>query len=76
MLHSVWSLWKIFSKKMGSFQTGIILFFIFFVPIGFVSLSLRLFGKDFITRGERLEDSYWYAKETLSEKLEDQMKQY
>jgi hypothetical protein len=61
---------------MGAVQTGIILFIVFFMAMGIVSLSLRLFGKDFTSRGAFLENSYWYGKEKLSEKLEDQMKQF
>jgi len=76
MFGKVWRMWKLFSQKMGHFQTRILLFLIYFFGMGLVALPLRAFGKDFMTRGEKLDHSYWYIKEEVSSKLEDQMKQF
>jgi hypothetical protein len=76
MFKKVWLLWKLFTRKMAQVQTGIVLFFIYFVVIGLVALPMRLFGKDFLSRGERYDHSFWYKKDEVSHTLEDQMKQF
>ena len=72
----LWHRWTGFSKRMGSFQSRIILSFFFFVLISPAALIIKVLGDPLRIKKIEGADSHWLAKTPSSQELEDFRRQF
>jgi len=72
---NLWEMWKDFSKRMGGFQSRMLLSFIFFILIAPFALIVKIFS-DPLNLKIRKEKSHWKEKKASSSSLEDYKRQY
>ena len=71
------SYWKKFAKGIGIVQTTIILFIIYIIAVGPISLISKISGKDLLDRKFKWSNSsYWKKKEETPFKLENFLRQF
>jgi len=71
----LWEAWKEFSKRMGAFQSRMLLSFIFFVLIFPFALIVKIFS-DPLNLKTRLGKTHWQEREGPSSNLEDYKRQF
>ena len=72
----VWHRWTGFSKRMGSFQSRIMLSFFFFIIISPAALIIRVLGDPLQIKKKKTMDTYWLAKAPSSTEIEDYRRQF
>lgn len=72
----LWHRWTVFSKRMGSFQSRVMLSFFFFVIISPVALLITVLGDPLKIKKKRTVQSYWSPKEPSPSGLEDFRRQF
>ena len=72
----VWHRWTGFSKRMGSFQSRIMLSFFFFIIISPAALIIRVVGDPLQIKQKKAMDTYWLAKTPSSTEIEDYRRQF
>ena len=72
----LWHRWTEFSKKMGSFQSRVMLSFFFFIIISPVAVLIKLFGDPLSIKKKKPMDTYWSAKTPSSTEIEDYRRQF
>lgn len=65
-----------FVKILGKIQTTIILFLIYFLGVGIISLIAFLFRRDFLDKRLRDEDTFWRDRPARISTLEDCKRQF
>ena len=72
----LWHRWTEFSKKMGSFQSRVMLSFFFFIIVSPVAVLIKLFGDPLSIKRKKAMDTYWSAKMPSSTEIEDYRRQF
>jgi len=72
----LWFRWTGFSKRMGSFQSRIMLSFFFFIIISPAALIIRVLGDPLQIKKKKTMDTYWLTKTESSTELEDYRRQF
>ncbi|MDP6401058.1 MAG: SxtJ family membrane protein [Candidatus Marinimicrobia bacterium] len=77
ILKPIYWIWMIFATILGWIMTRIILSLLFYIIFTTIGLTLRLFGKQFLSlRVDKLNNSYWNDRKTEKRVLKDYEKQY
>ncbi len=74
-LKALWEGWKRIAEKIAVVQTFILLFLLFVVGLGPISVLLRLFHKDPI-HAPRSPGSFWALRERTRERMEECLRQF
>ena len=72
---NIWSIWKDFSMRMGSFQSRIVLSLFFFIITAPFSLITKIFA-DPLKLKEKKIGSLWVSKQETSADLEEFKRQF
>jgi uncharacterized membrane protein YoaK (UPF0700 family) len=71
----LWLKWKEFSRRMGSFQSRILLSLFFFLVVTPFALAIKLMG-DPLRIKHSVERSFWLSKDEASKDLEEFRRQF
>jgi hypothetical protein len=74
-LKKLWSSWKSFSKRMGSFQTRIIFSFFYFIFVTPFALGVKIFS-DPLKIKHKSSKSHWLPKKEIKYDLEQYRRQF
>ena len=74
-IKKLWQSWKNFSKRMGNFQSRIILSFFFFIFVSPVALAVKIFS-DPLNIKHQSRKSHWLTKKEIKTDLEQYRKQF
>jgi Ca2+/Na+ antiporter len=72
----IWHRWTGFSKRMGSFQSRVMLSFFFFIIVSPVALIIRVLGDPLKIKKNKVMSSYWSAKTPGSTDIADYRRQF
>lgn len=72
----IWHRWMGFSKRMGSFQSRIMLSLFFFIVISPIAVLIKLLGDPLRIKGIKAAETFWLAKEESSDEIEDYRRQF
>jgi hypothetical protein len=72
----IWHRWTGFSKRMGSFQSRVMLSIFFFVIVSPAALLIKVLGDPLRIKKKQELETYWVAKTPSSTGLEDYRKQF
>jgi hypothetical protein len=72
----LWHRWAGFSKRMGSFQSRVMLSFFFFVIVSPVALIIRVAGDPLQIKKKKAMASYWSARTPSSTEIADYQRQF
>lgn len=72
---NLWETWKEFSKRMGAFQSRMLLSFVFFILIFPFALIVKIFS-DPLNLKTRKAKTHWQERKNPSENLEDYKRQF
>jgi hypothetical protein len=72
----LWARWSRFSKRMGSFQSRVMLSFFFFIFITPAALAIKMLGDPLQIKKKKVLDTYWLAKSPGATELEDFRRQF
>lgn len=72
---TLWERWKEFSKRMGSFQSRVILTLLFFLVVSPFAIAVRVLS-DPLRIKSRPSESYWLFKKEMTTDLETFRKQF
>ncbi len=76
LFRRVWHRWMGFSKRMGSFQSRIMLSFFFFLVISPVALLIKFLGDPLRIKKTKTSETYWLAREESSAQIGDYRRQF
>ena len=76
VLKKLWKRWTGFSKRMGSFQSRILLSFFFFVLISPVAFFIMTLGDPLRIKKKKTEKTYWSPKVQNPVEIEDFRRQF
>jgi len=72
---TLWEKWKEFSKRMGGFQSRMLLSFIFFILIAPFALIVKIFSDPLNLKTQK-EKTHWQEKQPSSLSLDDHKRQF
>ena len=72
----IWHRWTGFSRRMGGFQSRVMLSFFFFIIVSPVALIIKVLGDPLRIKKKQDMESYWLAKIASSTELEDYRRQF
>jgi len=72
----LWHRWTGFSKRMGNFQSRVMLSFFFFIIVSPVAVLIKLFGDPLSIKRKKAMDTYWSDKTLSSKEIEDYRRQF
>ncbi len=72
----LWFRWTGFSKRMGSFQSRILLSFFFFIFISPAALIIKVLGDPLQIKKKKTMDTYWSTRTQSPAELEDYRRQF
>lgn len=72
----LWHRWTGFSKRMGSFQSRVMLSFFFFVIVSPAAVLIKVLGDPLSIKRKKAMDTYWLAKTPSSTEIEDYRRQF
>jgi hypothetical protein len=72
----MWKRWAVFSKRMGSFQSRVMLSLFFFVFISPVAFLITLLGDPLKIKKRRKLETYWSTRAESSGGLEEFRRQF
>lgn len=72
----LWHRWTGFSKRMGSFQSRVMLSFFFFVIVSPAAVLIKVLGDPLSIKRKKSMDTYWLAKTPSSTEIEDYRRQF
>lgn len=73
---TLYEYWMKFAKILGKIQTTIILFFIYFIVLGTVSIISFISRKDFLDKALTDEETFWRTRIAKIPTLEDSKRQF
>lgn len=73
--NNLWTKWKEFSQRMGSFQSKIILSFFFFILVTPFAMGVKLFS-DPLKIKHSSNPTYWVPKKESESNIEEYRKQF
>ena len=68
--------WMKFAKVLGKIQTAIILFFIYFIGVGVISIIAFIFRRDFLDKRLAGKESFWRDRIASTPNLENCKRQF
>jgi len=74
-IKKLWHTWENFSKRMGGFQSRIILSFFFFIFVSPVALAVKMFS-DPLNIKHQTTKSHWLSKKEIKTDLEQSRRQF
>ncbi|MBI5144452.1 MAG: hypothetical protein HZA30_05240 [Candidatus Omnitrophica bacterium] len=75
-LKILYKYWMKFARILGRIQTTIILFLIYFIGIGTISIISFIFRKDFLDKALTGKKSFWHDRTNKIPTLEDCKRQF
>ena len=75
ILYNLWQNWKEFSKRMGSFQSRLMLSMFFFIVVSPFAIAVKLFSDPLNIKYRRAE-SYWLSKKENKADIEQFRRQF
>ncbi len=75
MLRNLWDRWLVLARKIGKFQSRILLTFFYFVIVLPFGLGVRLLADPLHIRRRRPADTAWQPRETRDVELADAHRQ-
>ena len=75
LLKNLWQSWKNFSKRMGSFQSRIMLSLFFFIFVSPFALAVKIFS-DPLKIKHKSSKSHWLPKKEIKYDLEQYRRQF
>jgi opacity protein-like surface antigen len=72
----LWQRWTGFSKRMGSFQSRVMLSLFFFVVVSPAAVLSKAFGDPLQIKRKKTLETYWSDRTQSSEELEDFRRQF
>jgi hypothetical protein len=77
-LKRLWKKWQVFSLRMGTFQSRILLSFFYFIFLTPISLIIKLISDplNIKHRSQGASGSFWLKKEAISSEIADFRRQY
>jgi len=75
VLRKLWDRWMVLARKIGKFQSRILLTFFYFVIVLPFGLAVRLFADPLHIRRHRPADTAWLPRETHDVELADARRQ-
>ena len=72
----LWHRWKDFSKRMGSFQSRVLLSLFFFILVSPAALLIKVLGDPLRIKKIKAAESYWMAKTESPTELDDYRRQF
>ena len=75
LLKKLWQSWKDFSRRMGSFQSRILLSLVFFIFVSPFALAVKMFS-DPLKIKHQSNKSHWHPKKEIKTDLEQSRKQF
>ena len=76
ILKVIYSAWMKFAKVLGKIQSTILLFLIYFIGVGTVSLTSFIFRKDFLDKRRTDKESFWRDRTAETPDLANCKKQF
>lgn len=74
-IRNLWQFWKSFSKKMGNFQSKIILSFFFFILVSPFALAVKIFSDPLRIKSHGMK-SHWLSKKDMNSDIERFRRQF
>ena len=74
-IKKVWQIWNNFSKRMGSFQSRIILSLFFFIFVSPFAIAVKIFS-DPLNIKHQSSKSHWLTKKEIKTDLEQSRRQF
>jgi len=75
-LRRIWEVWKGFSRRMGGYQSRILLSFFFFLVVSPFAVAVKLFSDPLGIRYRSSSSSHWLQKKEVKADLEALRKQF
>ncbi|MCA9869797.1 MAG: hypothetical protein H6649_09155 [Caldilineae bacterium] len=75
MLRKLWNRWMVLARKIGKFQSRILLTFFYFVIVLPFGLAVRLLADPLHIRRHRSAETAWLPRETHDKELADAQRQ-
>jgi hypothetical protein len=72
----IWHRWTGFSKRMGSFQSRVMLSFFFFIVVSPAALMIKMLADPLRIKKKQELETYWVAKTPSSTELDDYRRQF
>ena len=72
----LWNRWTGFSKRMGSFQSRVMLSLFFFALVTPAALIIKVLGDPLRIKKKKAMNTYWLAKAPCSTEIEDYRRQF
>jgi hypothetical protein len=76
LFRKLWHRWTGFSKRMGSFQSRVMLSFFFFILISPAALIIKIVGDPLSIKRKKAMDTYWLPKMPSSTEIEEYRRQF
>ncbi len=71
----LWRIWEAFSRRMGSYQSRVMLSFFFFVIISPAAIILKIFSDPLKIKKKNL-DTFWQTREKTQDDIERARRQF
>ncbi len=72
----LWHRWRGFSRKMGSFQSRLMLSFFFFIIISPAALVIKVAGDPLRIKKKKAAETFWLEKKESAAEIEDYRRQF
>ncbi|MFN2168892.1 MAG: hypothetical protein ACK2U9_21875 [Anaerolineae bacterium] len=76
MLRQLWSRWLVLARKIGNFQSRVILTIFYFLVVAPFGLAVRILSDPLHVRRGRAGTSGWIEREARAGDLEDARRQF
>ncbi len=76
LIKRIWHRWTGFSKRMGSFQSRVMLSFFFFIIVSPAALMIKVLADPLRIKKKQELETFWVAKTPSSAGLEDYRRQF
>lgn len=76
VLKIIYKYWMKFARVLGKVQTTIILFLIYFIGVGTISIIAFIFKRDFLDKKFSDRPSFWRDRTSKIPTLEDSKRQF
>ena len=76
LLKRLWHRWTGFSKRMGSFQSRVMLSFFFVIIVSPAAVLIKVLGDPLSIKRKKVMDTYWMTKTPSSTEIEDYRRQF
>lgn len=76
ILKALYKGWMAFARILGKIQSAILLFFIYVIGVGSISIISFIFRKDFLDKRMSAAETFWHERPADASGLENCKKQF